>query len=399
MACPGSIRLSREVPPAPDSPFAIEGTRAHSLAQLSLEKGVEPDFFVGIEIEGVEITEEMADYVKVFTDYCRTLGEGMIYDGDVKFWIERKFNLAKLNPPGPMYGTADFVAYNHQTRTLHVVDLKYGQGVVVEARGNKQLRYYALGAWLSLEDQFPVESVRMTIVQPRASHPDGVIRSEEILVDELVEYADDLVTAARATLAPDAPLNPGDHCRFCPASGICPAQRSRALAVAQTEFDVIVEDNPSLPQPEAIPVEQLALVLEKLPILEDWAAAVRGRAQAMLERGQEVPGFKLVAKRANRKWVETARDTVVAVLTNVGVDEGDLYKPSELKSPAQMEKVVGKKKFTELTSGLVSKQSSGYNMVPASDPRPAVNLSAGEEFTLIPANAGGGIPEGPETKE
>lgn len=317
----------------------------------------------------------MVDFVRMFTDYCN--GLRALTNGVDGFWIEKRFNLAALQPPAPMFGTADIVAYDPAARTLEVVDLKFGQGVVVEVKKNAQLRYYGLGALLSIDlKEFPVEKVRITIVQPRTAHSDGPIRSEEISVDELVGFAGDLLDAAKATTQPDAPLNPGSHCRFCPASGRCPAQRERAQLVAQSDFAVQDFEPPA---PGLLAPEQFANMLGQLHILDDWMKAMRAHALAMLERGETVPGFKLVAKRATRKWIDEAE--VEAWLKAKGNSENDIFDRS-LKSPAQIEKVVGKK---NLPAELVVKQSSGLSMVPAADARPEVMLTMGHEFPALPS--------------
>jgi hypothetical protein len=385
MPCPGSIRLSREVPDAGasnTSVYAQEGTRAHAVGQLSLEKEVDPDFFVGMELEGGKVPDDMADHVRTYVDYCRGYIFAAEADPQCRYWIEKPFNLGALNPPGPMFGTADFVFYDFDTRMLHVVDLKYGQGVVVEAIGNKQLRYYALGAALSLGPDFPIDLVRMTIVQPRVSHPDGIIRTDTIAFIELVGFANELLDAARETTKPDAPLHAGDHCRFCPASGICPEQRKRALEIAQSDFEVLpTEFTP--PSPSTIPKEQFVEMLGKLHVLEDWASAMRAYAQGMLERGEDVPGFKMVAKRATRKWAD--EDAAIAALFAQGYTEEEICTSPELRSPAAIEQLLKKKPFAEQMSQFVEKKSSGYTMVADSDSRPAVALSPGDDFLALPS--------------
>lgn len=380
MACPGSIRLSREVPVPPSTSFAEEGTRAHALAELALRRGVDPATYVGVELEGGTVTEEMADHVRVYVEHCNEVAQGATR------FIEQRFTLQALKPPGPMFGTADHVAL--RGRLLVVSDLKYGQGVVVEAKGNKQLRYYALGALLSLPPGTPVEKVWMFIVQPRASHAEGPIRFDEITVEELLGFAGELMAAARETTLPDAPLAAGSHCRFCPAAGVCPEQQRHALAVAQSEFDSVAEvEHNLLPQPATMPPAQLAMVLEKLPVLEAWAEAVRAQAKGMLERGEELPGYKLVEKRATRRWVSP--DDAAQQLAARGFGEDDIYQPRELKSPAQIETLFkgrGKtQRFNEAVGSLVVKQSSGVKMVPESDPAPAVALTAGTEFLALPS--------------
>ena len=371
MACPGSVRLSEPLgEQSGTSVYAQDGTRAHALAQLCLEQGKDPDFFVGMALEEGVVTDDMAEAVRVYVDYCRSLNAPA-------FWIERQFSLDKLSPPAPMFGTADFAALID--RTLHVVDLKFGQGVVVEAKGNKQLRYYGLGALLSLPDFVAkgVDNVVLTIVQPRAAHADGPIRGETLPVEELIGFAGELLAAARATQEPDAPLNPGSHCRFCPASGICPAQREHAQMIAQMDFADAPLAQPRAP--ETMTTTELVRVLDLVPMLEHWAAAVRAHVQAKLERGEVVPGYKLVERRATRKWAdETA---VVEWLHGKSLGDDEIM-VSKLKSPAQIEKLVGKK---NLPADFVSKVSSGYTLAPDADARPEVQVNPGEEFLAITA--------------
>lgn len=370
MACPGSVRLSKGIPDY-SSEYAQEGTAAHALAELSLRKGVEPITFSGTTIEGVEVTDDMAEFVSVYVDYCRDLIRG----DSAGTWIEKQFTLQHLNPPGPMFGTADFVAYNDRTRELEIVDLKYGVGVVVDPFENKQLQYYALGAVLSMPQGTPIDEVKMTIVQPRATHRDGVIRSFTMPFSDLLGFTNELMEAARATIAPDAPLNPGPHCRFCKAAGTCPAQKEQAQQVAMVEFETLPPDLP--PNPELIPIPELAGWAGKFGILEDWMKAVRARLQTELEQGGSVPGYKLVQKRAVRKWADP--EEAAQWLKAKGEAEADIYK-TELRSVAQIEKLVGKK---DLPPELWTKISSGVVMVPESDAREQVAVSAGEEFGAI----------------
>lgn len=386
MPCPGSIRLSRSVPrsgASNSSVYAEEGSRAHALGELALKKNQDCDFFVGMEILGGKIDEDMASFTQIYVDVCRQY----LNDPTYICWIEQKFNLGRLNPPGPMFGTGDFVAYDTVNHEVIVVDLKYGSGVVVQVVDNKQLRYYGLGAVLTPElSGKPIKTVRMTIVQPRVSHPDGVVRSETIEYDELIGFSSELLAAARRTLEPDAPLSPGHHCRFCPAAAICPERARQAVAIAQQEFDAVTEPDVkmvALPDAAGMTDAQLEQVLERLPILEGWAASVRSWAEAKLRRGEEVAGFKMVAKRAIRKWGD--KDQAESAAVAAAKSKDDVYEEPTLKSPAQLEKVLGKKVFATELAPFVTKVSSGYSMVPDNDPRPAVALAPGDDFTAITA--------------
>lgn len=373
MACPGSINLieSLAIPEGSgETEYAREGTAAHALAEMSLTRKLPPSTFVGTSLGGVKVTNEMAEHVSVFTEYCAALP-------GKESWVEKRFTLAALNPPAPMFGTCDYVAYDDEARVLEVVDLKFGVGVVVDAFENEQLLYYALGALLEFDKSETVQpdTIQITIVQPRAPHADGIIRGHRMGLEDVLGFANKLLDAARATREPDAPRLPGKHCRFCPASGMCPEQQATALAVAQDEFG-IVPDVP--PDPLALPEAVFIEMLPKLSILEEWIRAMYGRAEAKLNRGEVVKGFKLVARRANRSWVD--ENETVAWLEAKGIARED-YMKMELKSPAGVERIVGKK---NLASDLTQKVSSGYTMVPESDARPAAGiLPAGEEFTAL----------------
>lgn len=371
MACPGSIQLSRRFPVPPSTAFAQEGTAAHELADRVLTRRQDPTLWLGMTLEGVEVTEAMCDYVRAYTDHCLELAA----HAD-RVWIEHKFNLNALNPPGPMYGTNDFAAYHAATRTLYVRDLKYGQGVVVEAKGNKQLRYYALGAILSPDMQgLEIDAINIGIVQPRAQHPDGIIRYEVLTLDELLGFTAELLEAARETQAPNPRFAAGSHCRFCPASGGCPEQQRQAQETAMVEFGAMPTLQP--PDPAALTPAVFDDLMGKLHILEDFVKAVREQALRKLTAGEPVAGFKLVQKRPTRKWVD--EEQVAEYLKAMGEPEDALYDRT-LKSPAQMEKLLGKK---QLPTQFVQAVSSGLSMVPASDPRPAV--TPGEEFPALVA--------------
>jgi hypothetical protein len=95
----------------------------------------------------------------------------------------------------------------------------------------------------------------------------------------------------------------------------------------------------------------------------------------MLENGQTVPGFKLVAKRGIRQW--TSEDAVDAWVDTNGLTK-EAYE-SKLRSPAQMEKVLKKYK-KELPPELVVSISSGSTLAPESDSRPAV-LQIGKQLS------------------
>lgn len=385
MNCAGSVALESGLPDR-STPEAREGTAAHELARRALERRLDPASWVGAEIpvsyveNGVElvdhfeVTEDMADAVRVFVDYVWS----RVDHPSCELFVERRFDLSRLNPPGPMYGTADAVVWNPRTRLLDVCDLKYGRGVIVDVTENAQCRYYALGSVLSL-DQRPAR-IRSTIVQPRGYHPEGVVRSEEFDFAALVDFRDELLAAARATLDRDAPLVVGDWCRFCKALPVCPAQAREATAVARVEFDALDAPEPTFPAPETLDADTLSRVLYFAPCFRHWVDAIEQWIAARIDRGEPVPGWKLVPKRATRRWADP--EGALVKLAEVGVDADALYTKKPV-SPAQAEKLL--KPFSLTFDEIeieVLKTSSGSTLVPDADARPALVPSAQADFAI-----------------
>jgi hypothetical protein len=374
-ACPGAIALSGAAAPERESIHAARGTAAHQVAEKCLRQNRDPSDFLG-EVEktkqhDVEIDEELADSAAEYVDYVRAAAAkpGAVLQ------LEQNFSLASLDPPFDAGGTADTVVYFPAERLLEVVDFKNGMGLV-EVQGNPQLRTYALGAMLA-NPGLAVDRIRVTVVQPRAPHSGGRVRSETFHVVDLVEWTADLMAAMRAARAAkdewasvtgeltaeawgDKWLRPGDTCKFCRAEGFCPALKKRALAVAEVWFDA--GDQPKLGnQPGAMSPEKLAETLDLLPLLEDWIKAVRALAHRQAEDGVQIPGYQLAEKIGNRKWA--ADDAKVAAdLKAKGVPEADIFEAPKLRSVAQMEKTLGSKR-KKLIENMWHRPVTGTNLV------------------------------------
>jgi hypothetical protein len=377
--CPGSVALSRGIKDS-GSWFADEGTAAHELSEKCLRSGSNPHDFLGqvIKIKDKEfvVDSDMAENVSVYVSHVRALQQRSGRGG----LIEARFDLGKrgLNPPAPMRGTSDFTLHDPAARTLHVVDLKYGAGKLVEVTNNPQLRYYALGAVDELGLYNEVDEVHVTIVQPRAEHPDGPVRTEVLHPADLIDFSIDLLAGAALALQPNAPLKTGSHCTFCKAAARCPQKQADALAVLETEF-VLEDATPlELPDPRLLPVERLASYLDKFDVLDAWMKNCWQVVFEMAQSGVYIPGKKLVAKKANRKWAVSDED-VLKLARKFKFGKKEIY-DSKLRSPAQLEKVFGKEH--PIPSNFVKKESSGVTLVSIDDKRPAVTLlSAGEEFS------------------
>lgn len=365
MACPGSVAAQRGKADQ-TSRYAAEGTAAHEVAARCLQHRHPAAFFIGqvMRVKGgfdIEVTAEMAGAVQVYVDECiaRSIGAEVVK-------IESGFNLQGLQPPAAMFGTADFVSYYRTSTLLTVVDLKYGQGTIVEAVDNPQLKYYALGAMLAMDE--PVGAVEVVIVQPRA----GGIREACFSAVDLLEWAADLMEAARATMAKDAPRNAGPHCKYCRAKASCQALRDYSLAVTQAAFS----DDPEVVGENVLAGAELGELLARIPTVEVWLQALQQEAHKRIAAGKVVPGWKLVAGQARRKWID--EDQAASLLDQLGVSEDRAFKRT-LVSPAQAEKLLPKDQRDRL-SGLAAAVSSGARLAPESDRRPAVQ---GEAFSAL----------------
>lgn len=374
MNCPASVRLQENIPGDGSNEYSREGTTAHAVLEMALKRNCEPHFWIDTMVEGVLVTEDMADAVATCIEVVK---EVQHEHSDAVLDIERRFSLAALNPPSEMFGTSDVILRLPSARRLVVIDYKHGQGHAVAAKGNPQLRYYGLGATLAVErDIGPgrIDSIELVIVQPRAVHADGIIRREVMPYDDLVIFSEDLLAAAHTALDPVSVPVAGPWCRFCRAQAICPAQRAMVAVAAQTDF----MDEVRPPLPETLAPDMLVRVLEARPIIESWLKAVVLYAEGELSAGREVPGYKLVAKRAMRKWVDDEK-AIEARCADLGVSP-DEYQERKMKSVASLEEVVGKKSFTGQFEDLIVKESSGFTLAPAADSRPAITAGAQAEF-------------------
>jgi hypothetical protein len=392
--CLGSPRMEAEFP-ASTSIYAAEGTAAHELAHLCLINGQDAAEYVDRVVADHTIDAAAADNVQVYLDVCRVY----IADPDYECFFEKKFSLESLHPPVPMFGTSDFVALSRRLRRLVVIDYKHGRGVVVEVEDNPQLKYYALGAMLA----FPrdrIDEIETIVVQPRAGGA-AVRRCSYDSVD-ILGWSVALIERAELTMAADAPLTPGDHCGFCRASGGCPAQAAASLAVAQMEFaDVLNGAKIVPPDTSRLSNSDIGILLHQAEALDEFVKGLRATAQRLIEHGEDIPGWKIVPKRASRKWKFSDPPETAKVLAKYGLTEATIW-TRDLVSPAQAEAALAKSlrvmdpslkaKDAEIAAkdalrSYIASISSGGNLAPDDDVRPALP-TRGHEFEFDqPADA------------
>lgn len=360
--CPGSIRLAEQCPPAGSTEYADEGTAAHALAELkvlSLTNKVAVELF-----DRARASEYYCGEMEEATEYYKDQ-VGMIYaralqkDHAAELMAEQHFSLEDWIPGG--FGTSDAVVIGGGV--IEVIDLKYGKGVKVEAEGNPQLRLYGLGAAMLFGDIYDLNTVRMTIIQPRLDH----ISTEEMPLQELFNWAETVVKpAAKLALGKNAPTACGDWCRWCPARATCRTRAEKQLELAQYDFAA-----PDLLQPS-----EIGDILRRAEELTKWAADVQAYAFEQALAGEHYDGWKLVEGRSTRKWADDVK--VAETLQAAGFPEAALYE-RKLYGITAMEKIVGKKKLTEVLGDLIIKPAGKPVLVPESDKREPIN-SAAEDF-------------------
>jgi hypothetical protein len=345
--CPGSVALVQKMPPKPSSEHADRGTLLHNVIAEHLEG---KPITLGVKYNDQVLTQELVD--EKLTPAIKALDEvdptqNMVYE------VETRVGFGDLLPG--VFGSTDLIG--RVGNRAVVLDWKFGDGVVVDAVENPQLMFYAAAAMRTEEAKWAfdgAEEIELIIVQPPMTRR-WVTTKERIAAFEL-----ELVSAVNAAQMPNAKLMSGDHCRWCNAKSICPVMNGAVDRALKTTLDNI----------DTVTMSQM---LQSADLLEQWLKDIRGLAHQVLEKGGKVPGYKLVAKRSTRQWVDDA-----AVAKDPRFLGLPMYE-QKLVSPAQAEKLL-KKEGKELPKELVVSISSGNTMASEDDPRPAV-LLIGQQLT------------------
>ena len=349
MNCPPSAQLEQQFPDQ-TSVYADEGTAAHDLAEHKLKKALKMRIKKPTSPYHSDEMDEMTD---LYVEYCLGLIEKAREDcPDLQILIEQKLDFSDFVSEG--FGTGDLVVVG--SGTLHVVDLKYGRGVVVPAQRNPQMMLYALGALSLFEMLYDIEKISMTIIQPRVDN----FSSYEISVDELLAWAEEeLKPKALLASTGGGEFCAGDHCRFCRARNQCRARAVKNLELLKYEFQ----------DPALLTDDEISEIIGLAEELSKWASDIYTYATALaINEGRQWDGFKLVEGRTRRKY--TDEDAVAETAKAAGYT--DIFKQS-LITITEMEKLMGKKKFRDLLGTLVEKPAGKLTLVSETDKREAVD--------------------------
>jgi len=384
MNCSGSSALiaALELPETDEPDYRREGVAIHEAAADCLARDIDAWEIVGETYYGTVMDGPMCDAIQMYLDRVRPS-----IDRDKGFHGEQFFIEAKLAAPDvheKMFGSVDFGALvpyrcahgmnkDCQDGFLDVTDLKGGEGIEVDPTDNAQMKYYAFMLihthYNHLEDDFPV---RLTIVQPRCWSYDGPIRDWWATVGEIKAWVvRDLLPAMNST---DSDLEAGKWCRFCPAKIVCPLLNSLFRAAAHYDPEEVV----------SLSSESLGLSYNKVEGVKFYIKALEEEVYRRMMQGKEVPGTKLVNKKANRIYTDTVtekvegKDVEVPIADAIKSRFGDAaYDKPKMKTPAELEKLnPAAKKFVHEHSYM---PHTGLTVAVEGDKRTAIKVQSSQE--------------------
>lgn len=374
IACPPSARLDDAVPDDRNSEYAKEGEAAHEYSELQLRCYLSGND--GADIADITdfcgtneyFNDEMREEVEKYVDYVINTYETEEMDMLTTYMaIEQKLDYSDWAQDG--FGTGDILIVNDER--LHIIDLKYGKGIPVYADNNPQLMMYGLGAVKMYLSHYDFKEIHLHIVQPRLDN----FSTFSISLADLTNWGEEVVKpAAKLAFAGEGEFKAGDHCRWCKVKGNCKARADENMKALEYEFQ----------DPALLPDDEIGSILHLAVQLKAWAADVESYVKKQVLQGKKIDGWKQVQGRSSRKFTDVR--AVRERLEDDFVDEDKYLKAPEMQSLTAIEKVLGKKEFTELLGDLVEKSEGLPTLAPESDPRKAVNTVSsdfdGEEFDV-----------------
>lgn len=348
--CNPSARLELEFKDR-ETAAAAEGTAAHALCEHKLKRKLKLRSERPISNFN---NDEMEQYTDDYTDYVM---EQVIRerrrDAETQVLIEQRLDFSCYVPDG--FGTGDCLIVSKGR--LHIIDFKYGQGVLVDAEDNPQMKLYALGALREFGEKYQIKKIKMTIFQPRRDN----VSTWEITAVRLRRWAEkDLKPRAVKAYNGEGEYCPGEWCLFCKAAVKCRARAEEKLKLAQSEFKL----------PPLLTDAEIEAVLAKLPDIKKWAEEIQEYALQAALGGKQWQGFKLVEGRSNRKYAD--EEAVVKAAKAAGYH--DIYKQT-LIPITEMERLMGKKEFATVLGGLIVKPQGKPTLVADTDKREAIQVS------------------------
>ena len=356
LECPPSAKLCAQHPNRA-SPFTLQGTDAHLLGAWKLETALgkivrdptpDLDYY---DAEMAECTDAYAAFV------MEQLAEARKSCKDPIVLVEQKLDFSRWVPDG--FGTGDACIVSDDT--IHVIDLKYGTGILVDAQWNPQVMCYALGLLEAYDGIYEIRNVRMSIFQPRRDN----VTTFALKKEELLAWAENtLKPIAEDAYAGEGEFRAGSHCQFCAVKATCRKRAEYNLEMARYDFDM----------PATLNGNEIAAILPRIDQLIAWGNDVKDHALEQALSGKHFPGYKLVAGRAVTKYLDD--NAVARAVESAGEDPWE----RKVLGVTAMRTMLGRKRFDELLGPYLIRPAGKPTLVPEADKRPALDL-AKTDFT------------------
>lgn len=341
--CPPSALKNAEMEDT-TSPYAEEGTAAHALCEWKVRKATEPEFNEPFPSISEYLDTTMEDCSEEYKNYIL---EMLNKSKSPNIFIEQRLDFSDWVPQG--FGTGDCLIISEGE--LNIIDFKYGKGVEVSAVDNSQLKCYALGAYALFSDLYDIETVTLTIFQPRINHID----TWSCDLKHLLDWAEEVLKpTAELAIKGEGELKAGDHCRFCKAKTLCRKRAEYNLSLARYDFAM----------PDELTDAEIEDVLDKASNFKNWIGDIEEYALNQGLSGHKWERYKVVEGRSNRKFRDP--DRVAELILAEGKEP---YRPQELKTLTDIEKMLGKKHFSEVLGAFVEKPQGKPTLVPRTDKR------------------------------
>ena len=369
--CPGSVALEEDFPDS-SSAYAKEGTLAHDLAELKLKKefvkGYGPKTYEK-DLEPLKASEfwarDMDHYTDLYKDEVKRVF--LSYKHRPFVAIEQRVDFSPWVPEG--FGTCDCILISGNQ--LAVIDLKYGKGVPVSPENNPQLMLYGLGAYNGFSSIYKIDKISLCIVQPRLNS----ISWWDISKDDLLAFGEEIKPIAQEAFEGSSTFKEGDHCRFCRAKSLC-MERAKTMFKSIEELKEAKDKGKDL-----LSLDEVGDLLKKSEGVTGWIKDLEALALDSILAGDKVPGYRVVEGRSNRKI--TNPEALASQLIIAGFDEAMIYKPKQLETITNLEKLTGKKEFAEIGKGYIEKPQGKPTLVKEDDKREDYKKDLSKMFNEI----------------
>lgn len=358
-SCTKSARLEDEFENS-SSEAAKEGTLAHEICELKLRKEFLnlPKKDYNSAIKNIQKNELYNKEMLTHTDFYVDTIKKILFEHHKNVLIDVERELDLNNWANESFGTADCIIVS--TKSLDIVDFKYGANPnnAIDARENKQLILYALGAYEKYNFIYGIQEINLHIVQPRVLND---VSSWSLTIEELLKYGEEIKEKAELAYNGLGEFVPNKkNCQFCKARHKC-----RARAEENTKNLFMTGYNPEL-----LNNDEIGKYISDSEDLSAWIDDLKAYALSECMDGRSVKGYKAVAGRSTRVFIDEI--SAIEELIKNGIPKEMLYETKAL-SLTGMEKVVGKKDFEMIAGSYIEKKPGKPTLVKENDIRPAIN--------------------------